>query len=254
MADIKIALTFDDGPDNGALAASGETDEAKKNRTERVLNTLSAKGYKAAFFVQTEVPIRLKGANGSKMGARSHSDGHVLAIHNGNKDPHRCHKSRVAKSPDHPGEANGLDSDMVQAKKSLKAITGGDPAFVRATYGITTPACMNVYQTRNLKHIYWDIDSTDTAPGNPTKASVSAALKSATEASLAGGATGLIYLFHDTKLVTAQSLEAFIGVIDAAVRAKGHTPKFLTTATDISALLQSKTRAGKDGTCPSDSL
>src|SRR3954469_23103216 len=116
MADIKIALTFDDGPDNGPLAASGEADETKKNRTERVLNTLSVKGCKAAFFVQTEVPNRLKGAIGSKMGARAHSDGHILAIHNGNAADHRCHKSRAAKPADHPGETNGLDSDMVRAR------------------------------------------------------------------------------------------------------------------------------------------
>ena len=252
MADIKIALSFDDGPHDGPLVASGETDETKKNRTERVLNTLASKGFKAVFFVQTEVPIRLKSPNGSKMGVRAHQDGHVLAIHNGNKEDHRCHKSRVAKPADNAGETNGLDSDMVRAKKSLKAITGNEPAFVRATYGITNPACMTVYQARNLNHIYWDVDSKDTAAG-ATKASVSAALKAETEAKLTAGVTKLIFLFHDTKLVTAQSLEAFIGVIDAAVIGKGHTPKFLTTAADVSSLIKEKAKAGTDDACPAGS-
>jgi peptidoglycan/xylan/chitin deacetylase (PgdA/CDA1 family) len=251
MADIKITLTIDDGPDNNVLDAVGGPDE--KNRTERVLNVLSAKGYKAAFFIQTEVPNRLKGANGAKMGARSHSDGHVLAIHNGNKEDHRCHKSRVAKDADLPGTTNGLDSDMVRAKQSLKAITGTDPAFVRATFGYTNAACMSVYQTRSLKHIYWDIDSTDTAAG-ANKASVSAALKTKTEEKLAAGVTELIYLFHDIKLVTAQSLDAFIGVISTTVSGKGHTPKFLTTSAEVSSLLQSKAKAGTDDACPPNSL
>jgi peptidoglycan/xylan/chitin deacetylase (PgdA/CDA1 family) len=252
MADIKIALTFDDGPDDGALAAGGETEEAKKNRTERVLNTLAAKGDKGAFFVQTEVPNRLKGANGSKMGVLTHSDGHILAIHNGNKEDHRCHKSRVAKPSDNARGANGLESDMLRAKQSLKAISGAEPAFVRATYGITNQACMNVYQARNLSHIYWDVDSKDTA-ANANKASVSATLKAETEAKLAAGVTRLIYLFHDTKLVTAQSLEAFIGVIDTAVRGKGHNPKFLTTAMDLASVIKDKARAGTDDACPAGS-
>ena len=111
---------------------------------------------------------------------------------------------------------------------------------------------MSVYQTVGLNHIYWDIDSTDTAE-NANKASVSAALKAETEARVAAGSTKLIYLFHDTKLVTAQSLDAFIGVIDTAVRAKGHTPKFLTTATDLASLIKEKARAGTDDACPDGS-
>lgn len=43
MADSQMALTFDDGPDDRALASQRREQRGNKNRTERVLNTLELK-------------------------------------------------------------------------------------------------------------------------------------------------------------------------------------------------------------------
>jgi hypothetical protein len=177
-------------------------------------------------------------------------DGHVLAIHTGSLKDHRCHKARVAQPADIVNTANGLDSDMVRAAPAIQGVSGSAPKFVRATFGYTNSACMTVYGTRGLKHVMWDIDSTDSHEG-ATQGTVSAALDAETKAKVTAGATELIYLFHDINPITSENLKAFIGSIDAAVRAKGHTPRFLAQGAEIEALLTAKTKAGFDKDCPS---
>jgi len=102
MASVRIVLTFDDGPHAGPLGGG--------NWTEKVLEALKHKRAKAAFFVQTHVPYRLASPNGYKVASLIHTEGHVLAIHTGSLEDHRCHKWRCTQPADIAGAINGLDA------------------------------------------------------------------------------------------------------------------------------------------------
>jgi peptidoglycan-N-acetylglucosamine deacetylase len=244
VASVRILLTFDDGPHAGALGGS--------NRTEKVLDALRRKGAKAAFFIQTHVPHRLASPNGSRIAARIHAEGHVLAIHTGSLVDHRCHKWRCAQPADIVGAANGLDSDMIRAKAAIKNIVGTDPKFVRATYGCTDAECMKVYSQNKLKHVYWDLSSGDNSK-TATATSVRTRLVAETKR-LATGAVDLIYLLHDISQVTAEHLTEFIDAIASAVRANGHTSIFVADSVEAEFIMNGKSRPGMDAPCPADSM
>jgi peptidoglycan-N-acetylglucosamine deacetylase len=243
MAEARILLTFDDGPHGGALGGS--------NRTEKVLDALKSRRATAAFFIQTHVPYRLASPNGLRIASRAHAEGHVLAVHTGSLADHRCHKWRCAQPADMTGTINGLDSDMARAKAAIRDITGADPRFVRATYGYTDDNCMNVYSRNYLKHVYWDIPGDDS--GGASVASVLARLVAQTKR-LATDSVELIYLLHDITEVTGEHLADFIDAIAAAVRANGHTPRFVTAAAEAASLMERKSRKGADLPCPADSM
>jgi peptidoglycan/xylan/chitin deacetylase (PgdA/CDA1 family) len=242
VASVRILLTFDDGPHAGALGGS--------NRTEKVLDALRRKGAKAAFFIQTHVPHRLASPNGSRIAARIHAEGHVLAIHTGSLVDHRCHKWRCAQPADIVGAANGLDSDMIRAKAAIKNIVGTDPKFVRATYGYTDAECMKVYSQNKLKHVYWDLSGDDSSIA--TANSVRTRLVAETKR-LATARVDLIYLLHDINQVTAEHLTEFIDAIASSVRANGHTPTFVAASDEAELIMDSKSRPGIDRPCPADS-
>jgi peptidoglycan/xylan/chitin deacetylase (PgdA/CDA1 family) len=241
---VRILLTFDDGPHGGAVDGT--------NRTEKVLDALRPSRATAAFFIQTHVPYRLASPNGSKIAARIHAEGHVLAIHTGSLVDHRCHKWRCTQPAEIAGAINGLDSDMMRAKAAIKSIAGADPKFVRATYGYTDADCMKVYARNKLKHVYWDLVSGDDS-GAATAASVGARLAAETRR-LATGPVDLIYLMHDINQVTSEHLRDFIDTIAASVRANGHAPAFVADRTEAESIMDRKSRQGTDTPCPADSM
>jgi peptidoglycan-N-acetylglucosamine deacetylase len=210
MADIKIVLTFDDGPSPAPGYTNG------------VLKTLKAPGdglgcIKAAFFVQTHAPARMTSAVGLGLVKQAFQEGHVIGIHTGSSEDHRCHKSRVKKPADQlppplPQGTNGLDSDMIRAKEAIKQATGATPNYVRATFGYTNDDCMKVYGMRQLKHIYWDVNSGD-ADSKTNADKIKANLKSEISASIKKGQYNLIVLFHDINRITAVNLAEFISTI-----------------------------------------
>jgi peptidoglycan/xylan/chitin deacetylase (PgdA/CDA1 family) len=244
MAPVRILLTFDDGPHDGALGGG--------NRTEQVLDALKHKRIKAAFFVQTHAPNRLASPNGSRIGARIHAEGHLLAIHTGSFAEHRCHRWRCGQPPDILGSSNGLDSDMIRAKAAIRGFTGTDPQFVRATYGYTDDHCMEVYAHNRLQHIYWDLVSGDDAK-TASHASVQAHLTAATKRA-AIGAVDLIYLLHDINRVTAEHISDFIEVISTSVQENGHMPIFVTDRIEAAFVMSRKSRRGTDTPCPPGSM
>jgi peptidoglycan/xylan/chitin deacetylase (PgdA/CDA1 family) len=244
VASVRILLTFDDGPHAGALGG--------KNWTEKVLDGLSHKNAKGAFFIQTHVPYRLASPNGHTIASRIHAEGHALGIHSGSFVDHRCHKWRCTQPADIAGTTNGLDSDMIRARAAIRNIVGIDPKFVRATYGYTDVHCMKVYSRHRLKHVYWDIVSGDDTR-NASAASVRAHLEHETKR-LATGARDLIYLLHDINQVTAENLIDYIEVIAIAVRSNGLSPVFPVERLEAEFILDRNSRPGTDSPCPPDSV
>jgi chitooligosaccharide deacetylase len=244
LTEVRILLTFDDGPHGGTLGGN--------NRTEKVLDALKKKGATAAFFIQTHVSYRLACPNGLRVASRAYAEGHVLAIHTGGRVDHRCHKWRCAQLPDLPGTINGLDSDMMRAKAAIKDIVGAEPRFVRATYGYTDANCMSVYSRNGLMHVYWDLVSGDASKA-ASRPSVLAQLAAETK-ELATGAVELIYLMHDITEVTAEHLTSFIDAIAAAVYANGHTPTFVASGIEAESIMERKSREGTDMPCPAHSM
>jgi peptidoglycan/xylan/chitin deacetylase (PgdA/CDA1 family) len=243
MPTIEIALTFDDGPDGRSSA---------NNCTRKVLDVLAAPvplaPIKAAFFIQTHAPNRLPDPEGRQFAERAHAEGHVLAIHTGSFEDHACHKNRVLAQADIPQTTNGLDSDMKRAKDAIQGIAHAMPRFVRATYGYTNQACMNVYAARQLLHIHWDIDAEDRAGQTP--GAINQRLRDRTQAQLNAGRRQLIYLFHDIQPVTGDNLRSFIQTIYDTVMDAGHSPGFCASASGLTALLTANTRPGHDLPCP----
>jgi peptidoglycan/xylan/chitin deacetylase (PgdA/CDA1 family) len=244
VAPVRILLTFDDGPHDGALGGN--------NRTEKVLDALKHKRARAVFFIQTHAPSRLASPNGSMIASRIHAEGHVLAVHSGSFVDHRCHKWRCAQPADIIGATNGLDSDMIRAKAAIKKIVGTDPKFVRATYGYTDAKCMEVYSQNRLKHVYWDLVSSDDSR-TATAASVQAHLVAEMKR-LARGAVDLICLLHDINRVTAEHIVEFIDAIDSSVRTIGQTPIFVADRLEAELVMDRKSGPGTDTPCPADSM
>jgi peptidoglycan/xylan/chitin deacetylase (PgdA/CDA1 family) len=244
VVSIRILLTFDDGPHAAALGGS--------NRTEKVLDRLNEKGIKGVFFVQTHVPYRLASENGLQIASRIQAEGHVLAIHTGSFLDHRCHKWRCTQPADVVGAINGLDSDMQRARAAIRNIAGADPRFVRATYGHTNDACMDVYARNGLNHVNWDIESKDSS-GSATAAFVCDRLGAETKRR-AWAPTDLIYLLHDISAVTAEHLKDFIDAITAAVAANGHAAAFVAHRREAESIMLERSGPGIDAPSPPRSM
>ena len=258
MAEIAVLLTFDDGPDPNPRETSV---------THRILDVVSGQMV-VAFFVQTNVSYRMANANGRGAVKRAFDEKHVIAIHTGGFEDHRCHKARVAEPADRdmPGTTNGLDSDMARAKAAIFGLTKEMPKFVRATFGITSDECMEVYKKHNLLHIHWNVDSKDntgvrlTKPTNKrktrqrTKEEVIKQLKENTRNEVNAGKKELIFLFHNINTITRDAIKAYIEAIKTQVIAMGHTSKFVSSKAEAEVLLTAKSSKGdQKSACPAGS-
>jgi peptidoglycan/xylan/chitin deacetylase (PgdA/CDA1 family) len=261
MADIKIVLTFDDGP------------QTEGKCTQKVLDTLDAPGdglkpIKAAFFVQTHSPNAMgrrclagKGRESHRCPAEAlvqeeYRRGHVVGIHTGSTKDHACHKNRVKKPadplpenlPNNLNPANGLDSDMIRAKAAIAEVTrevdphAAVPKYVRAPYGVMNPDCQTVYLSNQLKHIYWDVVSGD-AVKHSTFEGVQSNLEEQIKGKIRDGEYELIILFHDPNVGTAEHLGEYIQTIKHA--AESAVPKSSSTKKTAASL--SRTKSSVDG-------
>lgn len=194
MSHIRIALTFDGGPDG--LAANSPVDLAKRyNTTERILEALQSHGIpgvgpiKAAFFVQTHVPSRMAWpttgpapgeadfTTGQKLVRRMGEAGHVVGVLNGSEKDFDRHLEQAA------GSAPNLEANLNRAVAALKAVlprqadsSPYDVEFVRSPFGLHDAASDAVYDRLNLTHVFWDTQAAnlplgDLCPGvsNETK-------------------------------------------------------------------------------------
>jgi len=222
---IGIILTFDDGPHAATT----------NNYTQMVMDTLAVNsvenGIKAAFFVQTHVPYRGGSSVGQQKITAMENEGHQVEIHTGSTEDHVYHTVRVTAAPydvdgdGNPDGQNGLESDLIRAKKRINTLTGGTPAFVRPPGGAYNQAVLSTYQRVNLTIKMWDVDSTDSSPG-ATVESIKNALRSQITSKISAAGTKLIILFHDIKSITANNLDEFLQEIADSVEDAGYVVGF----------------------------
>lgn len=126
----KIALTFDDGPDN--------------IYTAKILDILSENGVQATFFVLGQQVKYFP-----DLAKRIVSDGHTIANHTWN----------------HPELSKLTTSDVIQQVKSttkeIKKVTGVKTDLFRPPYGDYTAADLRVLQERGYKSVLWSVDTKD---------------------------------------------------------------------------------------------
>ena len=201
-------LTFDDGPHVAELGKG-------VNRTEKVLDTLKAKGIKAGFFIQTGVTHRGASAVGRALVKRMHDEGHTVGIHTGGKKDHELHTTAQ--------KDRRLKGELRSAKDYIEKVTGEEPRYVRPPTGAFNPAVSATYARLGLENLLWDID------GDAGKSLDLATLKRRFSTQLAmlnffgvkrlPHRDGINVLYHDIQQGTADNLGAIIDHIKAATEA-----------------------------------
>jgi peptidoglycan/xylan/chitin deacetylase (PgdA/CDA1 family) len=208
-----FSLTFDDGPHTAPLGTG-------VNRTEKVLDTLQAKGVRGGFFIQTGVANRGGNAIGRALVARMHTDGHRVGIHTGGTTDHESHPSAE--------RAGRLTSELTAAKSYIRAQTGATPDLVRPPFGASNAAVRNVYASLNLTNVLWDIDGDKPPASNLTALKARLNSSSARDPGIpavhARGWTAttpsrpkIVVLYHDIRAATANNVGPLIDHIRATV-------------------------------------
>lgn len=127
-----IALTFDDGPD--------------AKYTPQVLDILKERGVKGTFFL-----VGTQTKKYPKVAARILNEGHSIGNHSWS---HKDLKTMTAKQ---------IASDIDNTQQAIADATGFAPQLMRAPYGNLSPALLNAIHEREMKHVYWTIDTRDWA-------------------------------------------------------------------------------------------
>ena len=120
----RIALTFDDGPDEDATPA--------------VLDALEAAGIRATFFVVGEQLMRHHG-----IARRAALAGHELALHGFS---HRRHADLI------PPDAR---DEIPRGVGAFEAVVGAKPRFVRPPYGRFSEHSYKACGALGLEPVYW---------------------------------------------------------------------------------------------------
>ncbi len=221
-----FSLTFDDGPHSARLGTGN-------NRTERVLDTLSAKGIRAGFFVQTHAQgaggthIRGSSAVGTQLIRRMNTDGHTIGIHTGGTRDHEGHVSAQ--------RAGRLEGELEQAKRFITATTatrasetspeseGVVPTLVRPPFGRSNKDVLATYRRTGLTNLLWDIDGD---PGgelsqNELKRNIRTGIRRIATGGWRGttsAAPKIVILYHDIRNNTSQHIGALIDHIRLVTR------------------------------------
>ena len=117
---LKVALTFDDGPDTKPAFAADNT-------TRRVRAFLAANGIHATFFVEHS---RINTANGAAQIRAAAVAGHQVGVHGAN--PHLHHQSYAL--------TTGLLAQFLDMRRIIQSATGKPPLFARPPGGEATLA------------------------------------------------------------------------------------------------------------------
>jgi len=220
---VVIRLTFDDGPAVGG-----------NNNTQKVYAALQSNPVQnnipATFFVQTHVvsPERGGTAAGAALMSEALQRGHNVMIHNGWTEDHPYHTERVMALPWGGSGANGLESDMIQAKSRIAGLPGPTPPYVRPPYGAWNNAVLQAYQATQLEMKLWDAKSFDDE-SDATFESISTHLEAELRARINGGDRDIIVLFHDVHSRTADNLgtpNGYIQQIRDVAASLGYTVSF----------------------------
>lgn len=215
--DVKVILTFDDGPDTRSGAVNG---------TRKVLNVLEDHDINAVFFIQSHARSNsgnyfrgMEKTVGIPLVERMHDEGHIVAAHTG-MDGKRAHAwaNRHTRR-----EALGeLGKDLDRSKEYIHDRTDAYPRYVRPPFGHYNQAVVKRYASRDLNMILWDIDSRDTTRGYDS-ADIKKHLQNKVEEYVIQGKQSLVILFHDIDYHTysGDNLHAYITVIAGAIDAQG---------------------------------
>jgi endo-1,4-beta-xylanase len=127
-----VALTYDDGPNNGT--------------TPQLLNTLRSSGVRATFFnVGTKVqqnPALTRSQTDAGMWIGNHSWTH----------PHLTQMS-----------ASQINAELSQTQRAIQQATGQNPRLFRPPYGETNSTVRSVEAQLGLTEVLWSVDSRDWA-------------------------------------------------------------------------------------------
>lgn len=155
----KIAITFDDGPD--------------ESNTEKILDLLKEYDAKASFFI-----IGNKIAKNKTIVERIHAEGHLIGNHS------FSHKNTFSIM-----NSKKITKEISDAKQAIEEITGKECIYFRPPFGITNPLIAKALQRFKLKTIGWSIRTLDTlnAPSKDVVNRIAKRVRS-----------GEIILVHDT--------------------------------------------------------
>jgi peptidoglycan/xylan/chitin deacetylase (PgdA/CDA1 family) len=151
-----VALTFDDGPGPD---------------TEALLDTLSARGLRAAFFVVGQQVQRHP-----SVARRIVAEGHEIGNHS------FSHPMFLSQSP------RATRDELARAQRTIEDVTGVRVSFARPPYGIRTPAYFAAARGLGLRVVQWSVAGFDWKPVTPDRVASHV---------LRGARPGAIVLLHD---------------------------------------------------------
>lgn len=216
-APVRFVLTFDDGPDG----------REKDNPTGSILETLAEnpiqKGIKAIFFVQTRSRNGGATARGRALLARSHAQGHILALHDGSSlgHPNHCQLSDAA-----------LEQSLRDGLADLMAIVGRPVTMLRPPYWAYDERTLAAYARHDLEILLTDISANDGKVwgyhGSPGRRNHMAGEMTHVQGRIqrgeipdADGATPIVVTFHDTNDYTAEHMQEYLQMLVDEAHAAG---------------------------------
>ncbi len=127
----KIALTFDDGPDD--------------QFTPKILDILKEKGVKATFFLLGERVNQFP-----EVTRRIHEEGHQIGNHSwSHPDFRELENEKI------------LAEEIKPTEKAIQQITGENPLYIRPPYGAIKDEAIKELGEKGYKIVNWSVDSFD---------------------------------------------------------------------------------------------
>ncbi|MCH5599875.1 polysaccharide deacetylase family protein [Niabella ginsengisoli] len=171
MKEKKIAITFDDGP--------------QQNFTPHILDILKEADVKATFFC-----IGKNAEANKNLLKQIYNEGHTIGSHS---YTHGFWFDLLS--------AKAMHKDLQQLHEFVKDELGIEIKWFRPPYGVTTPNLKIAVDKMNYTAIGWNVRSMDTVSKNEVEL-----LKKLKRSLKPGG----IFLFHDTAAITVRVLPEFI--------------------------------------------
>lgn len=250
-APVRFVLTFDDGPDG----------REEDNPTTRILDTLDEnaiqKGIKAIFFVQTRSRDGGATARRRALLEREHTQGHVLALHDGSTlgHPNHCKLGDAA-----------LEQSLRDGLADLLPIAGRPATLLRPPYWAYDERTLAAYARHDLSILLTDISANDGKVwgyhGSPRRRSHMASEMARVrdrmqrgEIAATDGATPIVVTFHDTNDYTAEHMQEYLQILVDEARGAGLTlaaPPFYEdgAALERAALARARDVAQRAGMVP----
>lgn len=179
---MRIALTFDDGPDPAATPA--------------LLGVLQEQGVKAAFFC-----VGQKVLSAPDLARRIASEGHLLANHSYR---HAWWTNFLT--------GRALSNEIALAQNAIEETTGHNPSYYRPPVGLTNPGLSAALNEAGLACIGWDVRGLDR---NPRR------WETVVRRVTRKAADGSIVVLHDGGADPAR-LVAVVSAIIARLRSRGY--------------------------------